>query len=208
MIYELRTYDLKVGKVDTFMKRFGEGLPVREKYSKLGGFWFTDIGPLNQVLHLWPYENMAHRDEVRAAAAKDSSPLWPPKGDDCIMRMESEIILPAPFMRPLDGTPQQLGGVYELRYYDYQIGSTGKVYKAWEPMVPAREKLSPLALCGFTDLGGLNKFFHLWPYKDVAERSRIRREAVVQGVWPPATSEWVIRQQNKLMFPAPFSPLR
>ncbi|MSQ09457.1 MAG: hypothetical protein EXR52_00400 [Dehalococcoidia bacterium] len=208
MIYELRSYDLKVGTTATYMKRFGEGLPTREKYSKLAGFWSTDVGPLNQVIHLWVYEDMKHRDDVREASAKDTSGQWPPKGDDCIVHMESEIILPAPFMRPLDGTPQELGGIYELRYYDYQVGSTGKVYKTWEPMIPAREKLSPLALCGFTELGGLNKFFHLWPYKDMNERLRIRREAVVQGIWPPPTSDWVIRQQNKIMFPAPFSPLR
>lgn len=207
MIYELRTYNLKVGTVETYLKRFAEGLPVREKYSKLGGFWTTDIGPLNQVVHLWPYEDMRHREEVRAASAKDASGLWPPKGDDCIISMEAEIIVPAPFMRPLDGTPQELGGVYELRYYDYQVGAAGKVYKVWEPMVPEREKLSPLVLCGFSELGALNRFFHMWPYKDMNERLRIRKEAVVQGIWPPSTAEWVIRQQNKLMFPAPFSPL-
>lgn len=208
MIYELRTYELKVGTVNTWVQRFRDGLPTREKYSKLGGFWTTDIGPLNQVIHLWPYEDMKHRDEVRVAAAKDGSGMWPPKGDDCILNMQSEIILPAPFMRPLDGTVQELGSVYELRYYDYEIGAMPKVFKAWEPMVAAREKYSPLVLCGQTELGTLNKFFHLWPYKDAGDRARIRGEVVKAGIWPPPTSEWVLHQNNKLMIPTDFSPLR
>ena len=77
MIYEVRTYTLKPGGVPQFEKNFGEALPHREKYSKLGAFWHTDIGPLNQVIHVWPYENLAERDQIRADAAKD--PNWPPK---------------------------------------------------------------------------------------------------------------------------------
>ena len=38
MIYEMRTYTLKPGSVDTVEKIFGEALPHREKYSKLTAF--------------------------------------------------------------------------------------------------------------------------------------------------------------------------
>ena len=46
MIYEVRTYTLKPGSVAQFEENFGKALPHREKYSKLGGFWHTEIGPL------------------------------------------------------------------------------------------------------------------------------------------------------------------
>ena len=208
MIYELRTYELKVSMVNTWIKRFADALPVREKYSKLLGFWTTDISsPLNQVVHLWGYEDLKARTEARAAAAKDPAGVWPPKGDDAVVTQESVIITPAPFMRPLDGTPQELGGVYELRYYDYEVHKIPEVYKIWAGMIDAREKLSPLVLCGESEIGGLNRFYHLWPYKDPNERARIRRDAVAQGIWPPPTSQWVQHQNNKLMVPAAFSPL-
>jgi hypothetical protein len=32
-------------------------LPLREKHSKLGAFWHTEFGPLNQVIHVYPYED-------------------------------------------------------------------------------------------------------------------------------------------------------
>ena len=56
MIYEVRTYSIKPGGVAEFERRFGEALPHRTKYSPLGAFWHTEIGPLNEVIHVWPYE--------------------------------------------------------------------------------------------------------------------------------------------------------
>ena len=57
MIYEIRTYDLRPGSVPEVIKRFGEGYEHRTKYSELAAFWYTEIGPLNQIIHIWPYED-------------------------------------------------------------------------------------------------------------------------------------------------------
>ena len=93
MIYEFRTYTLTVGSMGKFEESFANALPHREKYSKLTACWHTDIGPLNQIIHVWGYDDMKHRAEVRAAAAAD--PNWPPAGDDAyIVKMETEIVIP------------------------------------------------------------------------------------------------------------------
>ncbi|MBI4234378.1 MAG: NIPSNAP family protein [Chloroflexi bacterium] len=204
MIYEMRTYTLKPGALADFEARFGEGLPYRERYSRLGAFWHTEIGPLNQVIHVWPYESLEQRTALRAAAAKD--PHWPPRVHDLVVAQESEILLPAPFMRPLE--PRQMGPLYEMRTYTYQPGAIPEVLKLWGEAIPYREQHSPLAACWYTELGVLNKFIHVWPYKDFAERVRIREEATKGGHWPAPTRQWIVRQENKLLFPAPFSPLR
>ena len=206
MIYAMRTYTLKPGTVPIFEERFAESLPFREKYSKLGAFWHTEIGPLNQVIHVWPYDDLQQRYQVRTAAIKDASGKWPPKGEDVLLRMESEILLPAPFMRPL-GEPQALGGVYELRIYTYQVGAIPRVVELWSQAIPFRERYSPLAACWISELGGLNRFFHLWPYKDLAARAQIREEAMKDSHWPPPTREWLVSQENELLVPAAFSPL-
>ena len=204
MIYEVRTYTLKPGGVPQFEQNFAEALPHREKYSKLGAFWHTDIGPLNQVIHVWPYENLGERTHIREEAAKD--PNWPPKNDGLILNMESEIFIPAEFMRPMGGD-QALGNVYEMRSYTYQPGTMGEVLKRWAAAVPHREEYSPLAAGMYTELGGLNKWVHIWPYKDLEERNRIRAEASKNEHWPPATREFLVRQENKMLLPAAFSPM-
>ncbi len=98
MIYELRTYTLYPGKVAEYLQHMKAVLPVREKHSKLVGFWSTEIGELNQVVHLWAYDDLAHRAKVRAAVAKE--PQWQaflPKIHPLILRMESKILVPADF---------------------------------------------------------------------------------------------------------------
>lgn len=204
MIYEVRTYTLKPGSVAEAENRFGEAMPSRDKYSKLGAFWHTDVGPLNQIIHVWPYESLQQRTEVRAQAAKETG--WPPKIQEFIETMESEIMIPAPFMRALGN--QQLGSVYEMRMYIYQPGKMSEVLKRWGEAIADREKLSPLAACWYSELGGLNKFVHVWPYKDMGERARIRTESQKLPNWPPPTREFLVSQSNKILIPAAFSPMR
>jgi hypothetical protein len=67
----------------------------------------------------------------------------------------------------------------------------------------------PLAACGTSELGGLNKFVHTWVYKDLNERARAREASRKPGgQWPPQTGVRPIRQENKLLIPAAFSPAR
>jgi hypothetical protein len=208
MIYEMRTYSLRTGAVAEFEERFAKRKPLREKHSKLGGMWHTEFGPLNQVIHIWPYNDLQHRTAVRDAMAKDAELSALPGGRDLIMAQEADIVIPAPFMQPLESRDFGSGNVYELRMYTYLPGETGKVLEAWGKAVPGREKLSPLVVCGTTELGGLNKFIHMWVYKDLNERSRIRDESRKGGQWPPQAGVRPHRQENKVLLPAAFSPLR
>ena len=76
MIIEVRTYQLRPGTLAEAEKRFAAALPVREKHSKLAAFWHTEVGALNQIIHVWTYDSFAQRTAVRAAAAKEEG--WPP----------------------------------------------------------------------------------------------------------------------------------
>ncbi len=205
MIYEVRTYTLTPGSVAKFEENFAKALPAREKYSKLGAFWHTEIGPLNQVIHVWPYESVDERNEIRAEASKD--PDWPPANPpDMYVSMESEIWNPAPFMHPMGGN-QALGNIYEMRIYTYRNGTMGEVLKRWGEAIPHREEFSPLAAGMTSELGGLNKWMHVWPYKDLAERDKIRAEASKSPHGPPPTREVLVKQENKMLVPASFSPM-
>ena len=50
MIYEIRTYQVKVGSLAEVEKRFGEAYEYRKKYSPLAAFLHTEIGPLNEIV--------------------------------------------------------------------------------------------------------------------------------------------------------------
>src|SRR5437763_12921416 len=84
MLYEVRTYTLRPGTVAEFEERFAKRLPLREKHSKLGAYWHTEFGPLNQVIHVYPYDDLRQRTSVRAAMAQDTALAQPPCGDNLI----------------------------------------------------------------------------------------------------------------------------
>ena len=204
MIIEMRTYRLKPGSTPEVEKRFGEALRDRVKVSPLGAFFHTEVGPLNRIIHCWPYENLGERTRLRGDAMK--LPGWPPKIQEFLEEMESKIIIPAPFSPKLE--ERRLGNLYEIRTYTMLPGAAPTVIEKWAERIEGRTKLSPLAFCGHTELGGLNQWIHVWAYKDAAERFAIRDQARAAGAWPPATRGQFVKQENMFVVPAEFSPLR
>ena len=204
MILEMRTYVLKPGATAAFEERFAEGLTARQQFSKLLGLWRSEVGGLNQVVHVWPYESFEARDRIGQEARKTGK--WPPKTQEYIVTQESKILQPAPFSPPL---PEgRLGSLYEFRTYTYLPGTMPTVLERFAQVMPERAKLSPLVGVWVTAIGPLNQFIHVWAYKDAAERDRLRAEAAktISG-WPPETRQFMVKQENSLMVPAGCSPL-
>lgn len=60
-IYELRTYDVIVGKMGEAIKVYQEhGWPAFQAGgfdSKLKGYFTGDIGAVNQIIHLWCFDD-------------------------------------------------------------------------------------------------------------------------------------------------------
>jgi hypothetical protein len=76
MIVDHRTYTVAHGKMNDFLDAYERvALPIQLRHlGKLTGFYVTDIGPLNQLVHLWAYENLADREDRRTRMAAD--PEW------------------------------------------------------------------------------------------------------------------------------------
>jgi len=204
MIVEFRTYRLKPGSVPEAEKRFGEGLANRTKVSPLGAFFHTEVGPLNRIIHVWPYEDFAQRAQVRSQKIEG----WPPNIREFVEEQQSEIFIPAPFSPKLE--PRQLGGLYEIRMYTLAPGAIPAQIDRWSTQIGERTKLSPLAFAGHSELGGLNRWCHIWAYKDANHRAETRAKAVREGIWPPKGGQpgQTLVQENMLVVPAAFSPLR
>ena len=205
MIYEIRTYQIAPGSLAEVEKRFGEGYEYRKKYSELTAFLHTEIGPLNEIVHIWGYRDLADRARVRAEAAKDAN--WPPKIQEFIRAMKSEIVTPFSFLP--DATPGRVGPVFELRYYTLKPGKLPEMAKGWEAAIPERVKLSPLVLAGGVEFGQANGFVHIWAYKSMDQRMQIREDARKKGVWPPpGGGDRLLTQETKILLPAAFSPMQ
>jgi hypothetical protein len=206
MLYELRTYNLQPGSVREVEKRFAESFEVRQKYSRMVALWHVEIGPINQILHLWAYESLQERADTRAAAVQDPSGKWPPKVSEFIVSQEVDILLASPINDPLDG-PREWGDLYELRMYTYPAGAVRKVMDQFVEHVPRRAALYPLGGFFMSDLGQLNRFYQLWPYRNWEHRDEIRKRYAGTDIWPPHIEERPVHQLVRHMVPASCSPL-
>ena len=76
-------------------------LPVQQKYlGNLIGFFQTEIGTLNQVVHLWGFEDLNERQRRRAEMAK--VPAWQEflvRNEElgALVHQENKIIVPVKF---------------------------------------------------------------------------------------------------------------
>lgn len=200
MIYEVHTTALRPGAMSEAVARTKDALPARVALSPLAALWQSEIGGLNRIVLVWPYRDLAHRADVHDAVSEVRE--WPPDTAELTAAERVEIVTPAPFMRPLTDAPTD--GVLELRTYTYHPGTMGMVLQVWADAVPARERLSPLLACWYTAIGDLHRFSHVWPYRSLEERAAIRAEAVRQGIWPPDTRQWRIREESSILLPIAF----
>ena len=100
MIYEERIYTILPGRMVEYMKNYEElGLPVQRKVlGTLVGFFHTEIGGLNKVVHIWGYASLDDRLEKREKLA--NHPDWPRYLETnlkLIVEQENRVLIPASF---------------------------------------------------------------------------------------------------------------
>jgi hypothetical protein len=73
MIFDLRIYTIHPGKMGAWLKLYEEfAYPTQQKYlGKPVAFTTTEVGPLNQVIHLWKFESHGEREQKRATMMAD-----------------------------------------------------------------------------------------------------------------------------------------
>lgn len=69
-----RIYTIRLRRMDEFIEVFQRlAMPIlRETLGHPLGFWVSQVGPLNQFVHLWAYDDLA--DYERRCRARDSHP--------------------------------------------------------------------------------------------------------------------------------------
>jgi hypothetical protein len=212
MLYELRTYTLKPGTVGDMIKAASTLSPsIRgNDFGKLEGYWSTEIGPLNQVMHLWSFKDFAERARLRAELAKNSRwtgeyiPLIRP------LLMRQDIRLLNAIRPPV--APASTGNIYELRNYRAKPGGAVRQWlDAFTAVLPEREKYSKIVALWQTEAGQPNEVCHLWAYPDLNARAKARADAMKDPAWQEFLTKGpglLDEMHSTIMLPAPHSPLK
>lgn len=102
-IYELRTYSLYVGKMGEAVKLYTElGFPALQNggFDKnLVGYFQADTGQINQLVHLWKFDDDAARRAHWASlyANKDFIESFAVKFRPLVMTQEVKLLSAAPW---------------------------------------------------------------------------------------------------------------
>jgi hypothetical protein len=212
MIYELRTYTVKPGTLGDFVKAASTvSRDIRkDDYGKLEGYWFTEIGPLNQVLHLWSYDSFDERARLRGELAKN--PRWTGEYIPLIrpLLVRQDIRLLNAIKAPV--APASTGNIYELRNYRAKAAGAARQWlDAFTAALPAREKYSKIVGLWQTEAGQPNEVCHIWAYPSLNARAEARGNALKDPAWQEFLgigSALLEEMHSTIMLPAPHSPLK
>jgi hypothetical protein len=113
-------YTLRVHQVQPFLEIYErEALPVITRHlGNMFGFFVSEVGVQNMLVHMWAYEDWVDREQRRKALFSD--PAWHAyrvKNSDKIVVQDTRILRVAPFFEPVirdmlkAGAAHKLGGV-------------------------------------------------------------------------------------------------
>lgn len=105
MIVEERIYTLQVGTVPAYLEAYeAEGLAIqRPILGHLVGYFYTDFGALNQIVHMWAYKDLEDRRRRRARLGANSGwQSYRHKVQQFLVAQENKLLIPAPFSPQAD----------------------------------------------------------------------------------------------------------
>jgi hypothetical protein len=164
MIHELRTYTVTQGSLPQMIRNSGTiSREIRgDNYGKLEGYWSTEIGPLNQVMHLWTYSDLNERARLRAELAKNERWIkeYLPLNTAILVRQDIRLLNPVVGPAAPAGKPN----VYELRNYRAKPRAARQWAELIQKALPVREKYSKMVGLWITEAGQPTEVCHIWAY--------------------------------------------
>ncbi|XP_074850711.1 protein NipSnap homolog 3A isoform X1 [Carettochelys insculpta] len=211
--YEIRTYDVKPSKMKEFVDMFNKHMHLRAAHSEMIGIWTVEFGGMNKAIHIWKFDNFAHRAEVRRAVANDKewqekfiSPVLP-----FLTKQNNEIVYLVPWCEI--GKPPKEGGVYEMVTFQMKPGGPALWGQSFRAAINAHLNTGYTKLIGVfhTEYGLLNRVHVLWWNENPDSRAAGRHYAHEDARVVAAVREsvrFLESQQNMLLIPMACSPLK
>ncbi|ODV89916.1 hypothetical protein CANCADRAFT_97831 [Tortispora caseinolytica NRRL Y-17796] len=97
-IFELRSYTIKPGKLLEWEASWKKGIHARRQVMEPVGAWFSQLGALNSVYHLWQFADLEHRKISRQKCWE--LPGWSDTVHETVELvdiMQSDIMVPLSF---------------------------------------------------------------------------------------------------------------
>lgn len=204
MIYSVCSIEVPPAKHGIALDGIRQASEGRRVEGELRGCWYAEVGRLNRVLAIFGHRSADAQLASHDALLRGGDPLG-------VAAVATRVTLDAyttfPGVEFMSGAT--LGPMYEIREYQLKRSGLAATFAAWDKVLDARRKVSPLATVMYALTGAVPRFMHIWPFATLDDRMALREAAVKQGVWPPPGGlDHIESMQSEIFLPAPFSPLR
>lgn len=211
MLYELRISTVRQRSLSDVVKAMSDvSFDIRrDNYGKPEGCWQTEIGPLNQVLELWSYQDLNHR--ARLLTDLDANRRWSteymPLLHPHLIRQEVRLLNE---VRAPKG-PVRTPNIYEFRNYRTVPGAVTRWLQLFTGVLEVREKYTWMSGLWATEVPQVNEVCHIWAYSDLNARAAARAALLKDPAWQDflRDSTGLLEElHSTVMLPAPHSPLK
>lgn len=194
---ELRTYSLKPEAFPKYLALTNEKFHLRTAHSKLNGFWLHELGGLNSVTHLWEYDSLEHRAQVRDALGVDKS--WISEYVVNLLPMLAEqvnsVVVEPEWAIPLKSNTKKGPFMLERILFASEARDNEEAVKA---LVTKKLDKFDLTNVLFTDVGPNNEVTLIWRGNNLSDFCGWTREA--------CEKQGIVQRETIVMKGAPWCP--
>jgi len=173
MINELRMYTTRPGKMKDVVNAsatVAQKIRGGDTYGKLIGHWWSEIGKMNQYVHMWEYKDPEEMRRLRSelAAKEDWKNKFVPLVGPNILTQEIRLLRPLTEIKK----PVNSSNIYELKIIKLNIGQSAKWAKNFLEIVDLIENSSINIGIWSTELQDPNEIISLWSHPNLENMSK------------------------------------
>lgn len=184
MINELRMYTTRPGKMKDVVNAsatVAQKIRGGDTYGKLIGHWWSEIGKMNQYVHMWEYKDPEEMRRLRSelAAKEDWKNKFVPLVGPNILTQEIRLLRPLTEIKK----PVNSSNIYELKIIKLNIGQSAKWAKNFLEIVDLIENSSINIGIWNTELQDPNEIISLWSHPNLENMSKYWYELESNKNW-------------------------
>jgi len=212
MIYELRMYTTKPGKMKHVVNSsatVAQKIRNGDTYGKLIGHWWSEIGKMNQYVHMWEYQNVEEMRRLRSelSSRDDWKKEFVPLVGPYILSQEIRLLRSVSDLK----TPSNSNNFYELKIINLNIGKVGQWVSEFNDLVNEIENESLNIGIWQTELSNPNEIVSIWSHSSVERMQMFWEKLENNSIWKKFMDfqeSSVKEEQTIILRPSSCSPLQ
>jgi len=212
MIYELRMYTTKPGKMKHVVNSsatVAQKIRNGDTYGKLIGHWWSEIGKMNQYVHMWEYQNVEEMRRLRSelSSRDDWKKEFVPLVGPYILSQEIRLLRSVSDLK----TPSNSNNFYELKIINLNIGKVGQWVSEFNNLVNEIENESLNIGVWQTELSNPNEIVSIWSHSSVERMQMFWEKLENNSSWKKFMDfqeSSVKEEQTIILKPSSCSPLQ